>query len=68
MLRHKSGEGTDGGKPLVTGGDFAATRGLEIGEKSTDEIGREIDDSETVRGLLFCIFATNGVSRANASR
>ena len=53
MLRHKTGKGTDGGKPLVTGGDFAATRGLEIGEKSTDEIGREIDDSETVDGLLL---------------
>jgi hypothetical protein len=38
---------------LVTSGDFAATRGLKIGEKSTDEIGREIDDSETVDGLLL---------------
>ena len=53
MLRHKTGEGTDGGKPLVTGRDFTATRGLKIGEESAGEIGREIDDSETIDGLLL---------------
>jgi len=53
MLSDKAGEGADGGKPLVTGGDLAAARGLEIGEKSADEIRREIDDSETIDGLLL---------------
>jgi hypothetical protein len=38
---------------LVTGSDLAAARGLEIGEKSADEIHREIDDSQTIGGLLL---------------
>ena len=52
-LRHKAGEGADGSKPLVAGSDLAAPRGLEVGEKSADEIRREIDHSETIDRLFL---------------
>ena len=40
-LGDRCGEATDGGKPLVARSDLATPRGLEVGEKSADEIRTE---------------------------
>ena len=53
-LRHKAGEATDGGQPLVAGSDLEAPRGLEVGEKSADEIRREIEARHEEADQLRC--------------
>ena len=49
---HKACQGTDSSKPSIAGGNTAVSRGLEIGEKATNKIRRNIDYGETVHGCL----------------
>jgi hypothetical protein len=48
MLADEAGESADGGEPLVAGSDSTLTCGLDIGEKTANEISRDIVDVKAV--------------------
>src|SRR5690349_13649914 len=55
MFADKTCEGTDGCKPLVAGGDATVTRGLDIGEKKADRIGRDIHNEKAIQRPVMCL-------------
>jgi hypothetical protein len=68
MFADKACKGADGGKPLVTGGDGAMARDLDLGKK--EDNSRSADTSTTARRStdVLRVLAMNGINRPSASR
>jgi hypothetical protein len=51
MLADKARKCSDGGKPLIAGGDRTSACHFDISQKGPDLISRQVDDMQTINGF-----------------